>query len=109
MGTYPIRKVSEEVEKIINQHKVAAIEIVGMRNEGHHPEYYYEVYFAAKPAWHGAIVIFTMPCDGTFVPVVAECKHVIDAIAVMYSFVEEEFGARNYKIVEINVKEAQII
>jgi hypothetical protein len=105
MGMYPIRRVAEEVERIINQHKVAAIEIVGVKNGEKTVEYY----FAAKPVWHGAIVIYTMPCDGAFIPVVAECKHVIDAVAVMYSYVEEDFASRGYKIVEINVKEARII
>jgi len=105
MGTYPVRRVAEAVERIINQHKVAAIEVIAAKDGEKTVEYY----FAMKPAWHGAIVIFTMPCDGTFIPVVAECKHVIDAIAVMHSYVEEDFSARGYKIVEINVKEARII
>jgi hypothetical protein len=105
MGTYPVRRVAEEVERIINRHRVAAIEIVGVKDGEKTVEYY----FAVKPVWHGAIVIFTMPCDGTFIPVVVECKHVIDAVAVMYSYVEEDFASRGYKIVEINVKEARII
>jgi len=105
MGAYPVRRVAEEVERIINQHKVAAIEIVGDKNGERTVEYY----FAMKPAWHGAIVIYAMPCDGTFIPVVAECKYVIDAIAVFYSYVEEDFASRDYKIIEVNVKEARII
>jgi hypothetical protein len=101
MGVYPVRKVAEEVERIINRHEVAAIEIVGVKNGERTVEYYY----AMKPVWHGAIVIF----DKYFIPFVAECKHIIDAVAVMYSYVEEDFASRGYKIVEINVKEAQII
>jgi hypothetical protein len=101
MGMYPIRRVAEEVERIIDRNEVAAVEIVGVKNGEKTVEYY----FAMKPVWHGAIVIF----DKNFIPFVAECKHVIDAIAVMHSYVEEDFSARGYKIVEINVKEARII
>jgi hypothetical protein len=101
MGMYPIRRVAEAVEKIINSHKIAEIEVVAARDS----HTIVERYYAMKPVWHGAIVIF----DKHFIPFVAECKHVIDAVAVAYSYIEEDFGARGYKIVEINVKEARII
>jgi len=94
MGTYPVRKISEEVEAIIGRRRVAKIEVTVARDG----EKAVECFYAVKPLWHGAVIIF----DRNSIALVAESQYVIDAVAVLLSYVEEKLG----KIAGVTVKEA---